>query len=86
MCTYFDHIIVSGDYPFEKPDPAIYRLSLEGLGVTADEALFVGDTVETDIDGAKQAGIDSLWLTEKKENTAGATYLAENVGALMNLL
>ena len=86
LCTYFDHIIVSGDYPFEKPDPAIYRLSLEGLGVTADEALFVGDTVETDIDGAKQAGIDSLWLTEKKENTAGATYLAENVGALMNLL
>lgn len=82
----FDHIVVSGDQPFEKPDPAIYRLSLTGLGVTADEALFVGDTVETDISGAKRAGIDSLWLTKEKENTVGATYLAENVGVLMNLL
>ncbi len=83
---YFDHIIVSGDYPFEKPDPAIYRLSLEGLGVTADEALFVGDTVSTDIDGANRAGIDSLWLTKQTENTAGATYLAESVLFLQTIL
>lgn len=82
----FDHIVVSGDQPFEKPDPAIYRLSLEGLGVTAEEALFVGDTVETDIDGAKQAGIDSLWLTKQTENTAGATYLAESVRFLQTIL
>lgn len=86
LFPYFDHIIVSGDYPFEKPDPAIYRLSLEGLGVTADEALFVGDTVSTDIDGANRAGIDSLWLTKQTENTAGATYLAESVLFLQTIL
>lgn len=86
LFSYFDHIVVSGDQPFEKPNPAIYEMSLKGLGVTASEALFVGDTVDTDINGAKRAGIDSVWLTKQKENTVGATYLAENVGILMHIL
>lgn len=86
LFTCFDSIVVSGDQPFEKPDPAIYRLSLSELGVTAEEALFVGDTVETDINGANNAGMDSLWLTKQKENTAGATYLAEDVTFLTRIL
>lgn len=86
LFTCFDSIVVSGDQPFEKPDPAIYRLSLSELGVTAEEALFVGDTVETDIDGANNAGMDSLWLTKSRENTAGATYLAEDVTFLTSIL
>lgn len=86
LFTCFDSIVVSGDQPFEKPDPAIYRLSLSELDVTAEEALFVGNTVETDIDGANNAGMDSLWLTKQKENTAGATYLAEDVTFLTRIL
>lgn len=86
LMQYFDHIVVSGDLTIEKPDPAIYRLSLEGLGVQADEALFVGDTVGTDIDGAKRSGIDSLWLTHGTANTAGATLLARSVSYLKEIL
>lgn len=86
LFTCFDSIVVSGDQPFEKPDPAIYRLSMSELGVTAEESLFVGDTVATDIDGANRAGMDSLWLTKSRENTAGATYLAEDVTFLTTIL
>lgn len=86
LFPYFDHITVSGDHPFEKPDPAIYRLSLEGLGITAKQALFVGDTPSTDIDGARNARIDSLWLTNGTENTAGATYIAPSVSYLKEIL
>ena len=86
LMQYFDHIVVSGDLQIEKPDPAIYQLSLAGLGIQASEALFVGDTVETDIDGAKRAGIDSLWLTQGTANTAGATFLAKSVSYLKEIL
>lgn len=86
LYPYFDAVVVSGDQPFEKPDPAIYRLILSMLQVSAGEALFVGDTLKTDIEGAKRAGIDSLWLTTKQENTAGATYLAPSVTYLLELL
>ncbi len=86
LYPYFDSIVVSGDLPFEKPDPAIYRLSLEELGVTVDEAIFVGDCIETDINGANNVGMDSLWITNETENRANATYLAPSVAFLKTIL
>ena len=86
LLPFFHHIVVSGDHPFEKPDPEIYAVSLRGLGVTAEQALFVGDTIGTDIDGARNAGIDSLWLTDQSENPAGATYIAPSVSFLKTIL
>lgn len=40
-----------------KPKPALFRLALERAGVPAHRALFVGDRPETDVVGAKAAGI-----------------------------
>lgn len=83
---YFEDVIVSGDHPYAKPDPAIFHLSLSHFGIEAKDALFVGDTPETDITGANRAGIDSLWLTPGTENTAGATYIAHDVSFLKTIL
>ena len=47
-----------------KPDPAIYNLALEKLGVTdRSRVAVVGDALETDIKGANAAGLSSLWCT-----------------------
>jgi putative hydrolase of the HAD superfamily len=46
----------------EKPDPRIFEIALERLGVPAEETVHVGDTVLADIDGAKAAGIHPLHL------------------------
>ena len=44
-----------------KPSPFIYHQILESLkGIKPEEILMIGDTIETDIIGAKQVGIDSL--------------------------
>jgi putative hydrolase of the HAD superfamily len=40
-----------------KPDPAIFRLALEALGVEPHHAVHVGDTPAADVDGARAAGI-----------------------------
>jgi HAD superfamily hydrolase (TIGR01459 family) len=45
-----------------KPDPAIYRMALERLGVAPTKVLAVGDSLHTDIAGAAKAGLDSLWV------------------------
>jgi HAD superfamily hydrolase (TIGR01459 family) len=45
-----------------KPDPAIYRMALDILGIPARRVLAVGDSLHTDIAGAANAGIDSLWV------------------------
>lgn len=39
----FDVIVISGEVGLRKPDPAIYRLTIERLGVPAQECVFVDD-------------------------------------------
>ena len=45
-----------------KPDPAIYRPVLDMLGTAPGCTLAVGDSLRTDIAGAKAAGLDSCWV------------------------
>ncbi|MHB8466677.1 MAG: HAD family hydrolase [Acidimicrobiales bacterium] len=50
-------IVDSGALGVEKPDPAIFHHALEVIGVTADEAIHVGDTAWADVAGARAAGV-----------------------------
>ena len=54
---FFDAVVVSGDVGVKKPDPAIFTPALEQTGLVADEALFVGDSPEDDVAGARAAGL-----------------------------
>jgi putative hydrolase of the HAD superfamily len=55
-------IIDSGIVGVGKPDPRIFTLTLEQLGIAPSRALHVGDTLRSDIDGARNAGIRPLHL------------------------
>ena len=46
-----------------QTDPAIFRLAVARLGVAANRVCMVGDGLETDMLGAKQAGLAGLWVT-----------------------
>ena len=60
---FFDTIIIAGESGIPaKPDPAPFLLCLERLGVSADEAVYVGDDWYTDICGALNASIQPVWL------------------------
>lgn len=52
----FDVIVISAEEKIAKPDPRIYHLALERLGVKADEAIFLDDFIEN-IDAAKALGL-----------------------------
>ncbi len=43
-----------------KPEPTMYQLALDHLGIAPERALAVGDRLDTDIMGANRAGIDSV--------------------------
>ena len=57
-----DFAVVSGEFGVAKPDPAIFREALDRAGVAADEAIYIGDSVEHDMVGARAAGVRSVWL------------------------
>lgn len=58
----FHTVIVSEDTGMSKPDPRIYELALDQMGVAAENTIFVGDHPRNDIWGAYQVGIRGIWL------------------------
>ncbi|XP_017776576.1 PREDICTED: N-acylneuraminate-9-phosphatase [Nicrophorus vespilloides] len=71
---YFDLIVVSGDLPWEKPQHEIFHEACRYLGVEPGECLMVGDKLETDILGGKQANLaGTVWIplvTDSPERAA----------------
>lgn len=62
---FFERVILSKDVGFRKPDCRIFECALTALNVTADEALFVGDSFSKDVQGAKDVGMKTIWLTHQ---------------------
>src|SRR5207245_5702554 len=50
-------VIDSGAVGVSKPDPKIFQLALDALGVDADDAWYVGDMPGIDVVGARNAGL-----------------------------
>jgi len=55
-------IIDSNRVGLSKPDPAIFRMALAKMGCSAAEAMYVGDSFDKDIVGARAAGMRTAWL------------------------
>jgi len=65
--VFFDVVIVSAAVNKRKPSPEIFQKALEKLGVSASDAVFVGDTVDADIQGAKSAGMKTIFLERRPQ-------------------
>lgn len=61
----FDSVFISSSAGFAKPDAGIFHLALERHGITADEAMHVGDSPETDVEGALNAGVRPVLLDRR---------------------
>ena len=64
---YFDSIVLSRDLGIRKPDPEIFNFALQNLGVKCFETIHVGDSLEQDIQGAKNVGIKAIWIKGNEE-------------------
>lgn len=63
LLDYFreHHIAVSADLGVRKPHTTLFLHALNALGVPAEEAAMVGDSLSADIAGAKRLGIFAIW-------------------------
>lgn len=57
---HFEFVLDSGDVGVEKPDPAIFQMAVDRLGVDPRECLYVGDLFPVDVVGARRAGLRAL--------------------------
>ncbi|MCY9663026.1 HAD family hydrolase [Paenibacillus chondroitinus] len=86
LADYFDHILISGTFGRGKPDPSIFEHALELLGVTAEEALMVGDNLDTDIKGALAIGMRNVWINHHQRTAPPHNLPSHEIAALVELL
>lgn len=58
----FEEVIESAVVGIRKPDPQIFLLGVDALGMKPEEVTVVGDSLEKDIIPAKRAGCHTVWL------------------------
>jgi HAD superfamily hydrolase (TIGR01509 family) len=61
----WDSVVSSRELGIRKPNPKIYKVALRQLGVTGDQAVFIGHK-SSELDGAKAVGIRTIAFNYEK--------------------
>jgi putative hydrolase of the HAD superfamily len=70
LLDYFDPIVISGDHGYRKPDRRLFQFALDGMGVAAENALYVGNDMHRDIFGAREAGMPTVMFESGQGKSA----------------
>lgn len=62
LASHFRTSIAAREFGCAKPDPRIFLAACDALGVAPHEALYVGDDLLLDVQGAQQAGLRGAWM------------------------
>jgi len=69
LASRFEVAVFSCEVGMAKPDPRIYRLAAERLGVAPTDCVFVGDGADGELDGAAAVGM-TVFRTMEHNDTA----------------
>ncbi len=86
LSRFFNIVVVSEEVGWRKPSPKIFEHALNKLQVHVREAVYIGDSPNEDIKGAKQAGIKTVFvpsqfnsLKELLDTGEEPTYIAKDL-------
>jgi 2-haloacid dehalogenase/putative hydrolase of the HAD superfamily len=83
----FDHLVTSERCRSYKPRPEMFQRALDDLQCNANEVLHIGDSLTSDVFGAQQLGIDTVWVNRKNKalpsNVPMPTFTIANLRELL---
>lgn len=86
----FDAIVTAADAGAAKPAQKIFDLAVEIGGASREQTLHVGDHAEYDVDGARNAGLRTVWVNRNADSwpdeLAAPDLEVEHVGELPDAL
>ncbi len=80
LANYFDIVVDSEMAKVKKPNPIIYELALNMAGVSKKNAIMIGDSLEADVLGAIDFGMDAICYNYHKDK------MPENIKSIDNLV
>lgn len=67
IAHFFAEILISGRLGFRKPHPVVFAELARRLGLDPANIVFVGDELSSDIVGAQEAGMHTVWMTYRQK-------------------
>ena len=67
---WFDAVIIAGEVGVAKPNVGIFEMAIDELGIEKDNIWHIGNSLESDVAGAKAAGLFAVWLN--RSNVPGS--------------
>jgi putative hydrolase of the HAD superfamily len=62
LTSFFECIVIEGEFGVGKPDERVYRYALDQLNVEPEETWMIGDNLEGDIVTPQRLGITAIWV------------------------
>ena len=86
-----EHLYISEDMGVNKPEKEFYDICLEGIGEPKETCIMIGDSLSSDMLGAKNAGLASVWFMPSGDVDAAVReydidYCASNYDELFEVL
>lgn len=86
LSQFFDEIISSEWVGVSKPDPEIFIKTSQRLGVKVEHCLFVGDHPINDIQGAKNAGMNAIFMEGFNQSEMRIEHKIQHLNELWKFL
>ena len=92
----FAAVVLSEEVGIQKPQAGIYEAAIRQLNayreargespIAREEILMIGDSYSSDIEGAKNAGIDQLWINSNDNDNKTATYEVHSLAEIYDIV
>jgi len=69
-----------------KPEPPLFELALQRMGIGVDDAAMVGDSIDSDVRGARRVGMTAVLFAPKGGPDGVAHYIVKSMSQLKRLL
>ncbi|MFZ6026763.1 MAG: HAD family hydrolase [Chloroflexota bacterium] len=86
LSSYFQYAIAAGEINSWKPEAEIFLHSVQRLGITPQQALYVGDNYYADVLGAQKAGLHPVLVDPDEVFPDADCPVIANVGLLASVL
>ena len=87
LLDYFNDLFISEDIGHRKPSKEFFIECIKRSHFESDEIIVIGDSLTTDIQGANNANLKSIWYNPKrKEVNHSATYMVYDLNEIKKIL
>lgn len=83
---YFERVFISEEIGVNKPDKRFFDCVLKLLKIERKDAVIIGDSIESDIMGGVNSGIDTIYLSFDGKRSEEATYNAKSYEELVDII